>query len=309
MDSHRPIVRGKKEVPDMITIKTVLAATDLSDSSRDATHRAVLLCREHEAKLELLHVLEDLPPLAMLAMDQVLANARVALEEEAGAVVPDGLACQLTVETGKDFVAIVRHARKMMADLIVVGAHGHHVLRDYILGTTAEKLIRKSTLPVLVVKQPPQEAYRRLLVPTDFSEASWQALAAASVIAPKASIDLLHVYGFWGEGRLSMAGAGVEALESYRQQTESSVRAAMDDWLHGIDLAGHHVEQHFRQGHAASVVTQFVAERQHDLVVMGTSGRSGLPYILLGSVTEQALRTLPCDTLTVRPKEFRFELP
>lgn len=298
---------GTKGVPDMMAIKKVLAATDLSGSSRDAASRAVLLCREHGAKLELLHVFEDLPPLATLAMEQVLANVRMALEKETATIVPEGVVCHSTVETGKDFVAIVRYARKMMADLIVVGAHGHHVLRDYILGTTAEKLIRKSAFPVLVVKQAPQEAYRRLLVPTDFSEASWQALAAASVIAPGASIDLLHVYGFWGEGRLSMAG--VETLESYRQQTESSVRAAMHDWLHGIDLAGHHVEQHFRQGHAASVVTQFVAERQHDLVVMGTSGRSGLPYILLGSVTEQALRTVPCDTLTVRPKEFHFELP
>jgi len=293
----------------VITIKTILAATDLSDSSRDATHRAGLLCREHGAQLELLHVLENLPPLAMLTMDQVLANARMELEKEAGAVLSAEFACHLTVETGKDFVTIVRRARKILADLIVVGAHGHHVLRDYILGTTAEKLIRKSALPVLVVKQPPLAAYRRLLVPTDFSEASGQALAAASVIAPGASIDLLHVYGFWGEGRLIMAGAGTDAMESYRQQTESSVRAAMDEWLHGIDLTGHRVEQHFRQGHAASVVTQFVAERQHDLVVMGTSGRSGLPYILLGSVTEQALRTVPCDTLTVRPKEFHFELP
>jgi len=293
----------------MIAIKSVLAATDLSDSSRDAVSRAALLCLEHGAELELLHVLENLPPHAMLSMDQVLEDARRELQKDAETLVPSGVACHLAVETGKDFVAIVRRARTLMADVIVVGAHGHHILRDYILGTTAEKLIRKAAFPVLVVKQTPQAAYRRLLVPTDFSEASRQALVAACVIAPGASIDLLHVYGFWGEGRLSMAGAGVEALESYRQQTEDSVKVAMDEWLQGVDLAGHQVEPHFRQGHAATVIADFVAERQHDLVAMGTSGRSGLPYILLGSVTEQALRTIPCDTLTVRPKEFHFELP
>ena len=293
----------------MLAIKNVLAATDLSDSSRDAASRAVQLCLEHGAQLELLHVLEDLPPLAMLSMDQVLEDARTALAQEVATLVPSGVSCRLAVETGKDFVTIVRNARKMMADVIVIGAHGHHVLRDYILGTTAEKLIRKAAFPVLVVRQAPQGAYRCLLVPTDFSEASRQALAAASVIAPGASIDLLHAYGFWGEGRLSMAGAGAESLESYRQQTEIAARTMMDEWLQNLDLAGHRVEQHFRQGHAATVITQFVAERQHDLVVMGTSGRSGLPYILLGSVTEQALRTVPCDTLTIRPKEFHFELP
>lgn len=293
----------------MMAIKSVLAATDLSDSSRDAVSRAALICHEHGAELELLHFIEDIPPIAILSMEQVREDARREVEKTAQTLLPPGFAYHLEIETGKDFVAIVRRARTLMADLIVIGAHGNHVLRDYLIGTTAEKLIRKAAFPILVVKQTPKAPYRRILVPTDFSETSRQALATARVIAPGAGIDLLHVYGFWGEGRLSMAGVGPEALESYRQQTEASVRLAMDEWLQGLDLSGHQVRVHFCQGQAASVIAHFIAEQQNDLVAMGTSGRSGLPYVLLGSVTEQVLRTVSCDTLTVRPKEFHFELP
>jgi len=293
----------------MIAVKTVLAASDLSTSARAAIARAGLICRTHQARLQVIHVIEELPPPALLSGEQARDKARNELAIEAKAAVPEGIDCRQEIATGKDFVAIIRHARETLADLIVVGAHGHHLLRDYLLGTTAEKLIRKAALPVLVVKHPPHLPYRRILVPTDFSEPSWQALAAASVLAPGASIDLLHIYGFWGEGRLGMAGAGAEAIEAYRQQTEAVARGAMDEWQQGLDLSGHHVERHFRQGHAATVISQFAAERQHDLIVMGTAGRTGLPYILLGSVTEHTLRTAPCDTLTVRPTDFRFELP
>lgn len=290
----------------MKTIQTILAAVDLSESSAEIIHRAAQLCRSHGARLEVLHVIEEA---ATAIHGDVLEATRRELAAAVEALSGTGLACDLEVETGKDFVAITRRARAIEADLIVIGAHGRHQLRDYLLGTTAEKLIRKASLPVLVVHRPPQGGYQRLLVPTDFSPASRQALMAASLIAPGASIDLLHVYGFWGEGRLSMAGADALALEDYRRQRESWAHESLSAWRQGIDLSGHQVEEHCHQGHAATVISEFAVIHGHDLVVMGTSGISGLPCILLGSVSEHVLRTIHCDTLTVRPPNFRFELP
>jgi nucleotide-binding universal stress UspA family protein len=148
-----------------------------------------------------------------------------------------------------------------------------------------------------------------MLVATDFSTASRQALDVAMKVAPQAGIDLLHVYGIWGESRLSMAGAGPQDRCDYRRQVEDSAAAMMREWSAGLDLQGRQFSPHVRQGHPATVITQVAGERQADLVVMGTTGRSGLPYILLGSVAEQVLHSVPCDTLIVRPQGFRFELP
>jgi nucleotide-binding universal stress UspA family protein len=77
----------------------------------------------------------------------------------------------------------------------------------------------------------------------------------------------------------------------------------------GIDLKGRQINLQIRQGHPDTVITQKAGERQADLVVLGTTGRSGLPYLLLGSVAEKVLHMVPCDALVVKPQGFRFELP
>ncbi|WP_226989283.1 universal stress protein [Desulfuromonas sp. TF] len=135
-------------------------------------------------------------------------------------------------------------------------------------------------------------------MPTDFSDASRQALAATTFLAPGAGIDLLHVYGIWGEEQLSMAGA-VEKAEQYRQRTELWAMTSMDRWRLDIDLAGHPVEQHVRKGYASSGTVQFAADRKNDLVVMGTVRRTGVSNVLIGNVTDHVLRTAPCDILIV----------
>ncbi len=278
-------------------IRRVLAAIDFSEQSRIAIRRAALICREHAAQLELLHVVEGVK---LITSDQGLEEAKRQLQDVIGVAVSLGIDCGGQVVKGKNVAAIIHRAREMMAHLVVIGAHGQPSWRDNFLGTTAERLVRQATFPILVVKQPSLSAYRRVLVPTDFSEASRRALAAASMLTPGATIDLLHVYGIMGEEQLSMAQAGEEALEQYRQRTEAWAMTSMDEWRRGINLAGHQVEEHLRKGYATSGVAQFAAERRPDLVVMGTIGRSGHHHILIGSVTEHALRTVPCDILAVR---------
>jgi universal stress protein E len=285
----------------MIAIKKVLAATDLSDQSRMAVHRATLICREHGAQLEWLHVIEELPPPDRLSLDQYREKVREQLQGEAAQAASQEITCHVRCERGKGFVSIIRSAREVAADLIVIGAHGQHLLRDSLLGTTAENLIRKAGIPVLVVKQPVQDDYRRVLVPTDFSDESRRALRAAGTLASAASIDLLHVYGIEGEEQLGMAHAGEEARKRYRQRTEIWAMASMHEWQQGINLDRHSVEQHVRKGYAPSAIAQFAAERGHDLVAMGTHGSSGLSHLLLGSVTESALRTVHSDILIVPP--------
>jgi nucleotide-binding universal stress UspA family protein len=283
----------------MITIKKVLAATDFSDQSRIAVRRATLICREHGAQLELLHVIEELPPPDRLSLDQYREKVRERLQGETSQAVSQEITCHVRCERGKGFVSIIRSAREVAADLIVIGAHGQHLLRDNLLGTTAENLIRKAGIPVLVVKQPVHANYRRVLVPTDFSDESRKALLAAGTLAPAASIDLLHVYGIEGEEQLGMARAGEEASKRFRQRTEIWAMTSMDEWQRGINLGQHSVEQHVRKGYAPSAIAQFAKERRHDLVAMGAHGSAGHSHLLLGSVTESALRTVHSDILIV----------
>lgn len=254
-------------------------------------------------------MVEDLPPGDSTFSTGRLDEIDKALRELAGGLVAGGIPLRYHIDKGKDFVAIIRRSRQLHANLIVIGAHGKLSLKDEVLGTTGQKLARKADIPLLVVKKPAQSSYRRILAATDFSAASRQALEFAMNVAPDADIDLLHVYGVWGESRLSMAGAGPRDRNAYRLQVEKSDSATLQGWTEQIKLNGRKPVLHVRQGHPANLISQMATERQADLVVMGTTGQSGLPYILLGSVAEKVLRIVPCDTLIVRPQGFRFELP
>ena len=64
-----------------------------------------------------------------------------------------------------------------------------------------------------------------------------------------------------------------------------------------------------RHGRASDLIVATAKRLRADLVVVGTIGRTGLPYILLGSVAEHVLREVNCDVLVARSEAFRFELP
>lgn len=303
----------------MNSSKIILAASDLSEQSALALGRAAQLARAQGAQLELLHVVET-SPIAELpaplrdafgasALQQQIEEARHHLERQARQTLGGTIAWHCRVETGKDFVAIIRGARQSSADLIVLGAHGSHALRDLFLGTTAEKVVRKADRPVLVVKKPTLAPYRRVLVATDFSAAARQALLVALPLAPEARFDLLHVQTPWGEGLPSLAGIEDPTHQRYQQQLGDWVASSMTEWLRGIAFGARPCLRHVRQGRPGILIPQMAEEVGADLLVMGSAGLSGLASILLGSVAEHVLRAAPCDLLLVRPPDFHFELP
>ena len=92
-------------------------------------------------------------------------------------------------------------------------------LRDLILGTTAERLLRTCKRPVLVVKRPPEAPYEHVVVPVDFS-LSAPALTMARQIAPNARITIIHAFRVPFEGRLWMAGAAGETIRNTAKRND-----------------------------------------------------------------------------------------
>lgn len=300
----------------MIAPLSMLVASDLSKNSTLALKRAASLALDLGAQLELLHVVEDtlldylFPKERNVHSSEELTTAAFQqLQNQAEREIPEGVEYQCRIETGKAFLTIIRFARRMQAGLIVVAAHGKHSLRDLFIGTTAEKVVRKGGLPVLVVKNASRTPYRRVLVPTDFSPAAGQALSAALKLAPDAQIDLLHVYTLWGEGYLTSSPVRDRAQDHYQSEMRSRSSSLMEEWLRDIDTGDRLIRKHIRRGRPGTLIPRVAKELAVDLVAMGTTGRSGLSYVLLGSVAEHALWQVPCDLLTVRPADFRFELP
>jgi nucleotide-binding universal stress UspA family protein len=141
--------------------------------------------------------------------------------------------------------------------------------------------------------------FRRICCPTDFSEASRQALLEASDLARRnrASLTVLHV--------AEPVHSGPElAFAAAAQQIEEASAAAFLDWkLAAERIFGGPVSSVLLSGPAPQAITRFARDTGTDLIVMASHGRTGIQRLVLGSVTEQVLRTAPCDVLVVRHEE------
>ena len=151
----------------MPTIATILVATDFSEASDAALSYAKSLAKAFGATIHVLHVLEDLAAHAWTTEVYVAALPGVHEEMEKQArerldatLTPDerdAYKATLTLRTGSAFVEIVRHAREIKADLLVMGTHGRGAIAHMLLGSVAERVVRKAPCPVLTVRQPEHE--------------------------------------------------------------------------------------------------------------------------------------------------------
>jgi len=151
--------------------------------------------------------------------------------------------------------------------------------------------------PLLVVRQPPHEAYRRVLVAVDFSPSSLPALAAARAVAPAAELVVLHAYEVPFEDRLRSSGLGEEILDQYRLIAQRQALQAMRSLVAAAGLLPDAVVTLVMQGDPASLVIEQEQERDCDLIVVGKHGESTLESILLGSVTRHVLQVSQGDVL------------
>ena len=145
----------------MYDIKTILLTTDFSDTSTRAVAPAVALARRFGSRLVLTFVEEDrLPPLVVeymaVGVEDVLSQqvdrARTRLEEFATAHLSGVEGVELVVGVGTAHVEIVRLAEEKQADLIVMATHGRGFISHAILGSTAERVLRRASCPVLVTR-------------------------------------------------------------------------------------------------------------------------------------------------------------
>lgn len=278
-------------------LASILVASDFSPGARLALDRAVLLAGEHNCRLTVVHVTDD-------PGEDPVRQAIARLGRE----LPDRTRAAVTAETGKPFVEIIRKARDVDAELVIVGAHGADSIRAVFTGTTAEQVVRKGDRPVLVVKEQAAGPYRDVLVAIDFSEHSRRAVEFAARLAPSAHHHVLHVAALPGEGRLRTAGLSPSSLRSLRGTVRRETRPRLDAFLTGSQLAPAHTA-HLQTGRPEVVIPAAASRLKVDLVAVGTHGMGGLRHVLVGSVAQHVLRDARCDVLAVRTGRVDFELP
>jgi nucleotide-binding universal stress UspA family protein len=141
-------------------IAHILVPTDFSDGSRAAFNTAKDLARDTGASLTLFHVMhvpasvmpDVILPMSPELMHSVEESIDHVLDELVAEARADGIEADWQTAFGATHVEICEAAKRLGVDLIVIGTHGHTGLAHVLLGSVAEKVVRKAPCPVLTVR-------------------------------------------------------------------------------------------------------------------------------------------------------------
>lgn len=291
-----------------VTPRSILVPTDFSAPADHALDFARRLAVVFKAEIHLVHVrillegrqqnqelhreLERLDEQHDLETEEVLARRA----EVADVAVHAHLVRGLSVSE-----SLLESAAELGSDLIVMGTHGRRGLRHLLLGSVAEEIVRSSPVPVVTVREGANTEERSagsILVSHDFSERSLSAVAVAREWARAlgSEVHLVHVVEpvvypeFYAVDVMPD-----EVLHRIEERSVEAMKAAAAEQLEGVS---HSIE--VVTGRAVDSILDVADPEEHDLVIMGTRGLSGLQHLLLGSVAEGVVRRSKIPVLTVR---------
>lgn len=277
----------------------ILAATDFSTRSNRAVRQAGLIAQGVGADLHIAHVIDDDRPSQLKDMEK--REARRILEEQIQ-VMPElgGVRCFPEVVEGDPFDGILRSAGSIRPDLIVMGQYRRQMLRDILVGTTIERVVRAGSFPVLMVNNEALRRYERVVAAVDMSDTSARALLVALKtglleVAP----TLVHAFEAPAKGNMKLGDAQTTAIDEYVAAERSQARRHLTEFLTAHDLQHRDWPMLMEEGRPSEVLSRAVREKRPDLLVMGTRGRSKVITALIGSVTEECLRSFDVDVLAV----------
>jgi nucleotide-binding universal stress UspA family protein len=298
----------------MRNLQRICVGTNFSPESDTAVHTAATLARASGARVDAIHVVHR-PALYERVLhrhphtdDELIAQASEHLQRSVGGEAFRGITLAHHVRIGTPFAALIDACRDLDAGLLVVGTRKRSGLADLLLGSTAERVLRKAAVPVLLARQPLAAAPRCVLATTDFSDASRTAIEEAAALARRwrTRLVLLHVIEpivqayAWAT---DLAGGEIYVIEP------EELRPEWDALIKSVDLADVTWEQQTIKGEVSTTIIATARSLAADLIVMGTHGRTGLGHALLGSVAEAVARAAETSVLTVRSGSITFALP
>ena len=306
--------------------KKLLVPLDLSPLAEEAIGRAAAIARASGAKLDLLVVHQ---PIAIEAFDGQEWNIeqRHKASEYLDTVVKElatgaQLSATRTVLTGDPAEEVGRHAQRIGADLIVMTSHGRTGLSRAWLGSVADSVVRRSSVPVLMVRptgaasrRSAHRPFERVLLPLDDSQLSHEVLEPALSLAKcsGASISLLRIVQ---PVPLIIVEGGMTFNYPLGPIDESATtRVAMDAQEHLTAVArevrdyfGVDVETYVTvDGQVARAIIDFARAHDIDVIGMATHGR-GASRLVLGSVVDKVLRGSDVPLLLYSPAKVDSEI-
>jgi len=285
----------------MTILDKILFAQDFADTSKNLESVAASLANAFNSTIVPIHVLPDdivNPKVKGLVDDAAQSKLQAtskALEEKNVKVESP------IIKYGTAHDEIIMAASTVNANMILVGSGEKTDGERFELGTTTERIIQRSLKPVLVIKENDAFNIKTILCPVDFSKPSERALKNALIFARRFNAHLIILS--ISENTSSSWFSSKQELEKENEDRLKLHIKEFDAFLEKFNLEGVNWSKEERSGAPSQEILNTITVKNVDLLIMGTSGRSGLNRLVLGSVTEKVIREVPCSFLTLKSQD------
>jgi nucleotide-binding universal stress UspA family protein len=295
------------QASNRISFGRILCPIGLTPDSDGALRYAIALANSYDAKLSVLHCVNNNEAAISLDRCHIEETLRDCIKSHIRRPTPATLESEIIITEGDPQVAITREAANRRIDLIVMRSRR----RPYaaaLLGSTAESVCRTAPCPVLVTHQREQEwvgmttnevGLQRVLVAYDFSSDSELALSYALSLAQEyqAELHIIHVLpprARPNSPEIAFLPFGVEtSFDETVRRLSLAVPGEAPLWCK--------IKQAVREGQPYRETLAYAEEQNIDLICMGASGTGFGMRALFGSNADRVLRQAPCPVLIARP--------
>ena len=309
-----PDANERAEV-SMIQIKNILCPVDFFPASIRAYEYALQLAANYHASVFALHVVSPIVPSAYdfpLNMSEYTGamqkNSRLQLAKLGKKAEKARIPFRSEAVVGSIDAEIHKALKRTKADFVVMGTHGRRGLERWILGSETDRMLRSCPVPLLTMSalkgtRPAPPAIRSILVTTDFSAGTTEALDYAFSFAQEcqARITILHVVD-----QVTVepsVKASLSTIDAIRRRLEKMVPAEARPWCE--------VKTRVEVGVPYSTITAAQKSEKADLLIMNVHGKGFIDRALLGSTAERVIRAAVCPVLLIPPaiKQARRKAP
>ena len=294
-------------------LKNILVATDFSGPSRAALFAGVSLAKRSLGHIEVVHVVtpwEEIYNFSRYGIPDY--QWKIELQKHLDDFFPQKLYpnSNRQIIVGRSVSEeILKFARTHGSELIILGFHGRDAVSNLLLGSLSQKISHVSEIPVMLVHDvrhanQPYQGFDRILVPTDFSDTSMNALAFGIRFTNflKADLHLIHVVDTWTIAELQPAyQAGHSTIPATCELNVDSTLLRMVDKKELV--ADFCVSTLF--GDPATEIVTYAEEKRADFIIMGNHGRKGLERMVLGSVTASVIAKSLVPVITMSHAQTR----
>ncbi len=290
-----------------ITIKKILVPVDFTKTSENAVTAAVSIAKSIKAGIVLLHVLDinrdqfslisNSPSVApkILEITRMVKNRLDEMKTEIKN--EHGIKTEATIQNGHVHSEVISFAKKIKSDMIVMGTHGVSGYKEMFIGSTAQRVVTLSDIPVLTVqKNPGKTGFKNILIPIDNSLHSREKVNLAMILAYafKAKIHLIELPA--SEDKLELKHLNIK-LKSVEKILEAGTLPFITKIVHGESLAKSSMN--------------YASKNKCDLIVINTGHESKFTGIFLGAFAQQIVNHTKVPVLSIKHLSdyFKIETP